>query len=118
MRLPLLRALAPALATVAMSLAGAAQAQIKLVFSTYVPDTYSVTACDGFFMDEVSKRTGNKVTFERYYAGSLLNAVDTVPGIGRGAADFGMGFPGGYNRAQYPISNILMPFITDSPIAP
>ena len=110
-------ACAPVLAAAMIALAGAAQAQIKLVFSTYVPDSYSVTACDAVFMDEVTKRTGGKVTFERYYASSLLNAVDTVPGIGRGAADFGMGFPGGYNRAQYPISNIVMPYITDSPVA-
>jgi len=98
----------------ALGLAAPAGAQIKLIFSTYVPATYSVTACDGVFMDEVTKRTGGKVVFERYYASALLSAVDTVPGIGRGAADLGMGFPGGYNRAQYPISNIVMPWTTDN----
>lgn len=92
-------------------------AQTRLVFSTYVPETFSVTTCDAYFMDEVNKRTGGKISFERYYGGALLNAVDTAPGIARGAADFGMGFPGGYNRAQYPISNIMMPYITESSIA-
>ena len=108
-------ALAAGMAT--LGLAGAAGAQTKLIFSTYLPDSYAVAACDGVFMDEVIKRTGGKITFERYYASTLLNAVDTVPGVGRGAADFGMGFPGGYNRAQYPISNILMPWITDNSVA-
>ena len=101
----------------AIGLPGQAMAQTKLVFSTYVPETFSVTTCDAFFMDEVNKRTGGKITFERYYGGALLNPVDTVPGIARGAADFGMGFPGAYNRAQYPISNIMMPYITENSAA-
>ena len=102
----------------AMGLAGAAGAQTKLIYSTYIPESYSVVACDGFFMEEVAKRTGGKIVFERYYASSLLNAVDTVPGVGRGAADFGGGTaPGAYNRAQFPVSNILMPWITDNYVA-
>ena len=112
-----LSALATAVLAVMPGSTGAAQAQTKLVFSTYVPESYSVTACDAVFMDEVTKRTGGKIVFERYYASALLNAVDTVPGIGRGAADFGMGFPGGSNRGQYPISNIVMPYITDNVVA-
>ena len=100
-----------------LAMAGAAGAQTKLVFSTYLPEAYSTTFCDGKFMDAVAKRTDGKVVFERYYASSLLNAVDTMPGVGRGAADLGTSFPGGYNRAQYPLSNIVMPFITDNPIA-
>lgn len=117
MRMPPFGAVAAAVVAAFLGFGGAVQAQTKLVFSTYVPESYSVTACDAYFMDEVTKRTGGKVVFERYYASTLLNAVDTVPGVGRGAADFGMGFPGGYNRAQYPISNIVMPYITDNPVA-
>jgi TRAP-type C4-dicarboxylate transport system substrate-binding protein len=104
-------------ATALFALTGAAGAQTKLVFSTYLPESYSTTNCDGKFMDAVAKRTEGKVAFERYYASSLLNAVDTLPGIGRGAADLGTSFPGGYNRAQYPLSNIVMPFITANPVA-
>jgi len=104
-------------ATASIAISGASAAQTKLIFSTYLPETYSTTYCDGRFMDAVTKRTDGKVTFERYYASSLLNAVDTLPGVGRGAADMGTSFPGGYNRAQYPISNIVMPFITENPVA-
>jgi TRAP-type transport system periplasmic protein len=107
-------------ALVAGALAGLASpvlAQVKIVYSTYLPETYSTTACDTFFMNEVMKRTDNAVTFERYYASSLLNAVDTLPGVGRGAADVGTSFPGGYNRAQYPLSNIALPFITENAVA-
>jgi TRAP-type C4-dicarboxylate transport system substrate-binding protein len=53
--------------------AGQAMAQTKLIFSTYVPETFSVTACDAFFMDEITKRTGGKITFERYYGGAVSN---------------------------------------------
>jgi TRAP-type C4-dicarboxylate transport system substrate-binding protein len=103
--------------TTALLCSAPATAQTKLVFSTYIPESYSVTNCDTFFMDEVTKRTGGKIVFERYHASALLNAVDTVPGIGRGAADFGNAAPGGYNRAQFPITNIVMPWITDSFVA-
>ena len=96
---------------------GAAAQQIKLIYSTYLPETYSSVACDAHFMDEVTKATDGRVTFEKYYASSLLNAVDTMPGIGRGAADVGTSFPGGYNRAQYPLSNIVLPFVTENQVA-
>jgi len=110
-------ALAAAAVTLPLGFAGAAAAQTKLVYSTYLPETYSTTYCDSQVMEGVAKRTEGKIVFEKYYSSSLLNAVDTLPGIGRGAADIGTSFPGGYNRAQYPISNIVMPFITDNPIA-
>lgn len=91
-------------------------AQTKLTFTAYVPATYSVTACDAVFMDEVAKRTNGAVVFETFYASTLLNAPDTYPGIGRGAADLGNGAPAGYNRADYPLTNLL-PFTTDDPVA-
>jgi TRAP-type C4-dicarboxylate transport system substrate-binding protein len=105
------------LLVLALACSPRAEAQTKLVYSTYIPETYSVAACDTFFMDEVTKRTSGKIVFERYHASALLNAVDTVPGIGRGAADFGNGAPGAYNRPQFPISNFVMPWITDNFVA-
>lgn len=91
-------------------------AETKLTFTAYVPETYSVTACDAVFMDEVTKRTNGEVVFETFYASTLLNAPDTYPGIGRGAADLGNGAPAGYNREDYPLTNLL-PFTTDDPVA-
>lgn len=91
-------------------------AQTKLTFTAYVPASYSVTACDAVFMDEVNKRTNGEIVFETFYASTLLAAPETYPGIGRGAADLGNGAPAGYNREDYPLSNLL-PFTTDDPVA-
>lgn len=102
---------------VALMSAVPAEAQTKLVYSTYIPESYSVCACDSFFMDEVSKRTGGKIVFERYHASALLNATDTAPGIGRGAADLGNAAAGGYNRQLFPLSNLIMPWMTDNYVA-
>ena len=98
-------------------LAGPAMAETKLTFTTYVPQAYSIVTCEDRFMDEVTKRTDGEVVFERFYAGTLLNAPDTFPGIGRGAADIGMSYPSGYNRAEYPLSNIVMPYMSANPVA-
>ena len=99
------------------ALAHPAQAETVLTFTTYEPETYSVIACDGWFMEEVTKRTDGEVTFETFYSAVLLGPADTFPGVGRGAADIGMSYPSAYNRAEYPLSNIVMPYVTANPIA-
>jgi TRAP-type C4-dicarboxylate transport system substrate-binding protein len=92
--------------------AAAEQAPRKLTYATYIPDTFAMTKADIWFMDEVTKRTGGKITFERYYSGSLLKASDILPGVSAGAADIGNSVPSAYNRQDYPLSNITLPFIT------
>ncbi|WP_430396425.1 TRAP transporter substrate-binding protein DctP [Ferrovibrio sp.] len=90
-----------------------AQAQRKLVYATYLTDVYAVTRADKWFMGEVEKRSNGKVKFETYYGGSLLKASDVMPGISGGAADIGMGAPTAYNRKNYPLSQVTLPFTTD-----
>jgi TRAP-type C4-dicarboxylate transport system substrate-binding protein len=63
-------------------------------------------------MDEVTKRTNGRITFEKYYSGSLLKASDILPGVASGAADIGNSVPSAYNRQDYPLSNITLPFVT------
>ena len=99
------------------AIAAPACAETKLTFSTYVPQAYSIVTCEDRFMDEVTERTGGEVVFERFYSGTQLNAPDTFPGIGRGAADIGMSYPSGYNRAEYPLTNIVMPYMSANPVA-
>lgn len=89
-----------------------AQAPRKLTYATYIPDTFAMTKADIWFMDEVTKRTNGKITFERYYSGSLMKASDILPGVSAGAADIGNSVPSAYNRQDYPLSNITLPFIT------
>lgn len=89
-----------------------AQAPRKLTYATYIPDTFAMTKADIWFMDEVTKRTNGKITFERYYSGSLMKASDILPGVSAGAADIGNSVPSAYNRQDYPLSNITLPFVT------
>jgi TRAP-type transport system periplasmic protein len=90
-----------------------AQQVRKLTYATYVPDTFAMSKADIWFMDEVTKRTNGRIVFERYFSGSLLKASDILPGIAAGAADIGNSVPSAYNRADYPLSNITLPFLTD-----
>ena len=103
-------------ATVLAGLGGAADAQAqtvrKLTYATYIPDTFAMTKADIWFMNEVTRRTNGRITFEKYYSGSLLKASDILPGVGSGAADIGNSVPSAYNRQDYPLSNITLPFIT------
>ncbi len=91
----------------------AAQTVRKLTYATYIPDTFAMTKADVWFMDEVTRRTKGAIVFERYYSGSLLKASDILPGVSAGAADIGNSVPSAYNRQDYPLSNITLPFITD-----
>lgn len=90
-------------------------AQIKLTYATYISDVYSTTKSELWFMDEVEKRTNKQIVFERYLSGSLLKASDLFPGLQRGAADLVSGAPTAYNRKQYPLANVTLPFMTDHP---
>ncbi len=90
-------------------------AQTKLIYATYISDVYSTTKSELWFMDEVEKRTNKQIVFERYLSGSLLKAPDLFPGLQRGAADIVSGAPSAYNRKQYPLANVTLPFMTDHP---
>ncbi len=102
-----------ALSLAALGHHGDAMAQRKLVYATYLTDVFAVTRADKWFMGEVEKRSGGKVKFETYFGGSLLKASDVMPGVSGGAADIGMGAPTAYNRKNYPLSQVTLPFTTD-----
>jgi TRAP-type C4-dicarboxylate transport system substrate-binding protein len=93
--------------------AGAQQTTRKLTYATYIPESFAMTKADLWFMDEVTKRTNGRITFEKYFSGSLLKASDILPGVSAGAADIGNSVPSAYNRQDYPLSNITLPFVTD-----
>ena len=100
------------LAGMAWSSSAQAQTVRKLTYATYIPDTFAMTKADVWFMNEVTRRTNGRITFEKYYSGSLLKASDILPGVSSGAADIGNSVPSAYNRQDYPLSNITLPFIT------
>lgn len=85
----------------------------KLTYATYLSGEFSPVKLDNWFMEEVTKRTNGRVTFEPYYSGSLLKAADLMPGLGAGAVDIANSVPSAYNRQEYVLSNITLPFISD-----
>lgn len=104
-------------AGVATGVVGTANAAEKLVFASYISEAFTSSKADIWFMDEVEKRSNGEITFERYFSGSLLSGADLYPGLMQGAADIVAGVPAAYNRNDFPLSNVSLPFITESPIA-
>lgn len=90
---------------------------VKLIYAGYISKGGTATLVDEWFMQEVTRRTNGRVTFEAYYSGSLLNAADLYPGLSRGAADIVTGTPQAYNPQEYPLSSIVVPYLTDNSIA-
>ncbi|TNE36678.1 MAG: hypothetical protein EP348_06715, partial [Alphaproteobacteria bacterium] len=90
-----------------------AYAKTKLVYASYISQKSISTTLDIWFMDQVEKRSKGDITFERYLGGSLMKAPQIYPGLSEGAVDFGTGTPQAYNPKQYPLSNIVLPWITE-----
>lgn len=91
-----------------------AQAPIKLKVASNYPATSLFSRVQQHMLDDVTKRTNGRVTFEWYYGGVLLKASDVFPGVGRGAADIGFSVPAAFNPREYPISGVTLPFVTEN----
>lgn len=68
-------------------------------------------------MDNITERTNGEVVFEPYYAGSLLKAQDLYPGLERGAVDMVTSAPQAFNTRDYPLTGVVLPFMTNNPPA-
>lgn len=103
-----------ALAGVAAIGVGATQAAATetLIYATYFSEVYSASKTDIWMMEEIEKRSGGEIRFERYWSSSLLQAPDLFPALRTGAADIVTGAPAAYNVREYPLANIVMPFMT------
>lgn len=105
--------LASAAAFAALSVgATAARANEKLIYATYITDVYSASKNDVWVMKEIEKRSNGEIKFETYWSNSLLKAPDLFPGLRSGAADVVLGAPAAYNPKEYPLSHVVMPFLT------
>jgi len=58
-----------------------------------------------WWMDEVTKRSNGKITFDAYWAESLVPVKETLPAVGTGLADCGM-ITTGYFIGQLPLHNL------------
>lgn len=93
--------------------AATASAETKLVYAGYISERSIATTLDTWFMDQVEERSGGDIKFERYYGGSMMKAPDIYPGLSRGAVDFATATPQAYNPKSYPLSNVVLPWITE-----
>lgn len=109
MRSVRIAALAWAVVTVG---AGSASAVEKLVYASYMSEVYTVSKVDIWVMDEIERRSNGEIKFEKYFSGSLLKAPDLFPGLESGAADMVTGTPAAYNRADFRLSNVVLPYIS------
>ena len=103
-----------AMAMVAASAIGATpvMAAEKLVYATFFADFYAGSKADIWFMEEVEKRSGGEIKFERYWNQALLKAADLMPGLKSGAADIVNSSNSVYNGKEYPLSNVMMPYLS------
>jgi TRAP-type transport system periplasmic protein len=84
----------------------------RLIYATYISEVYSASKTDIWVMKEIERRSNGEITFEQYWSSSLLKAPDLFPALRSGAADIVLGAPAGYNVREYPLSNIVMPFMS------
>ena len=76
---------------------------IVLTFAGYHPEASVFGQAHKWWGSEIEKRTGGRVKFEYYFAGTLLGPMDLATGIGEGVADGG--FPAlGYTPANFPLT--------------
>ena len=92
--------------------AGGAKATETLTFATYFSEVYSASKAAIWMMKEIEERSGGEIQFEEYWSSSLLKAPDLFPALRSGAADIVIGAPHGYNVREYPLANVVMPYMT------
>jgi len=105
-----------AIATAAMALWGCiatpAAAVEKLVYATFFAEVYAGSKADIWFMEEVEKRSGGEIKFERYWNNALLKAADLYPGLRSGAADVVNVPTQIYNVKEFPLAAVMMPYLS------
>lgn len=86
----------------------------NLVFTTHLPET----AIDGsslkYFLEEVTKETNGRVTFETYFGGSMTKSGETLEAVSGGLADIAFVPEGFYESQFYPLFVAMLPYSTTS----
>ena len=59
----------------------------KLVFSTPYKENFTAVKVGTWLMDKIEKQSKGRIKFEKYYASTLMKALDTMSGCGKGLAD-------------------------------
>lgn len=94
-----------------------AQETHKLTYASFYGSNDFYETSSKYFMEEVTRRTNGRVTFEAYYGGSLLKTAEMSTGLASGAADIAVAVPAAFNPREFPLSGVVLPFISENPMA-
>ena len=97
--------------------AGPAQAQTVLSYATYFNANDPLVRVDLWFMEQVEERSKGEITFDQYLGGAMLGGPEIYPGLSRGAVDIGMSVPAAFQRDEYVLSNVTLPYVTVDSVA-
>lgn len=87
---------------------------VELRFSYFSGENTSFGQLWSWWMDEVERRSGGQVQFERFWDGTLLDATQTLDGLKDGRIDLGQ-VSTAYYPGAFPLSSITeVPFITSN----
>lgn len=95
----------------------AAQQPRKLTYATFYGSGEFYEMSAKYFMEEVTRRTNGRITFQTYYGGTLLKTAEMSSGIAKGAADLGAAVPAAFSPREFPLTGVIMPFVSENPIA-
>jgi len=87
---------------------------MKLTFATHLPETGVDGASLKYFFEEVSKETGGLLTFDYFFAGSLVNATDSLTSVSNGLTDIAFVPEGFFETQFYPTFVATIPYTTTS----
>jgi len=95
----------------------AAVEPIVLRFASFLPEVNTISQYNVWWAKEIEKRTGGRVKFEFYWAGSLVKAPDLPTATGRGICDVTL-MATGYTRAKFPLTGTYeVVYVTQKPDA-
>ena len=86
----------------------------NLVFPTHLPETGVDGASLKYFLEQVTKETKGRVTFETYFGGSMTKSGETLEAVSGGLADIAFVPEGFYESQFYPLFVAMLPYSTTS----
>lgn len=86
----------------------------NLVFTTHLPETGVDGASLKYFLEQVTKETKGRVTFETYFGGSMTKSGETLEAVSGGLADIAFVPEGFYESQFYPLFVAMLPYSTTS----
>ncbi len=64
--------------------------EMKLRYSSNIPEVVNTSAIDNYFSSEIEKRSGGKIKIQHFWANSLGGEAEIVDLVGSGAVDLGL----------------------------